>query len=59
MIELKKIGIPEIKLIVDYLFQNQDKIEKVDKDFGQIEDQNGYEKLFLTTSNSFLKAFYR
>lgn len=58
MIEIEKIDLRGLNLLVDYLLQNRDKIEKVIKDFGEIVKDNGHGTVFLKPKNPLLKVFW-
>lgn len=51
MIEFKKIGIHEINILLNFLFENQNYPTKVINDFGEIIDTNEYGTCFLKTKN--------
>jgi len=58
MIQIEKVTTDIIDLIIDYIFENQDKVEKVINDFGEISSENGYGTFFLKPNNPLFKVFW-
>lgn len=58
MIELRKIGVNELKYLADYFLQNRVKIEQVIADFGEIDKENGYGTFFLKPKNPLFRVFW-
>ena len=46
MIEIKKLNLQELNSLVEYLLQNQDKVENIINDFGEVINDNGHDTVF-------------
>jgi len=55
---ITSISIVELRLMVAYLQRNENNIEAVISDFGEVSSNNGYGTLFLSPKNALFKVFW-
>jgi len=58
MIELEKLSVERIGVIALYLLKNQNNIENVIAEFGNVFINNGFGTLFLTPKHAIFKVFW-
>ena len=58
MLELKKMDIKGLQILVEYLLRNQNSVETIILDFGEVSNDNGYGTVFLKPKNTLFKVFW-
>lgn len=52
------MDVNELQTVVTYILQNQDDLEKIIGEFGEVTNDNGYGTIFLKPKNSLFKVFW-